>query len=149
MTGLYERDADRIKARVSQRYWENPEIVIARSVAYASENSAKCSKRKGDWRRKNWDTLKPIYIAYDAAREAHIKQATPPWADMSLIIAFYRDAAALTATTGIKHNVDHIIPLRGKTVCGLHVHTNLQILTEKANKQKYNKLIIDDIQDAA
>lgn len=149
MAGLYENNSDRIKARVMAAYYENPEIAIARVAAYNAKNPEACAKRKRDWRVGNWDTLRPIYVAYGNAREAHIKQATPPWVDMALILTLYKEAAALTAETGVMHNVDHIIPLRGKNVCGLHVHTNMQVLTEAENKRKHNKFTPESLLHAA
>ena len=53
--------------------------------------------------------------------------------------AIYQQAAQLTAETGIKHEVDHIVPLAGKLVSGLHWEGNLQILTKSANGAKWNK----------
>ena len=65
-----------------------------------------------------------------------VKQATMSWTNMTLIEEFYHRAQLLTKETGIKHEVDHVIPLKGKTVCGLHVHDNLQVITKTENIQK-------------
>lgn len=65
----------------------------------------------------------------DKYRE-HRAVATPAWADLSAIGDVYVKATALG------HHVDHIIPLRGKTVCGLHVECNLQILPPDINRKK-------------
>ena len=66
----------------------------------------------------------------------------PAWRDREAIAAFYAEARRLTAETGVHHAVDHILPLRGKLVCGLHVEFNLQILTRLANSQKGNRFPI-------
>jgi len=62
----------------------------------------------------------------------HIKRATPKWADLEAIKQFY-----INCPDGM--TVDHIIPLRGKNVSGLHVVENLQYLTPLENSRKYNK----------
>lgn len=65
-------------------------------------------------------------------RRMNIKQRTPAWADLSKIKEIYREARE----SGL--SVDHIIPLRGKIVSGLHVHNNLQILPGSVNSSKGN-----------
>ena len=62
----------------------------------------------------------------------------PPWADTEAIDPIYQWAAWLSAATGRRYEVDHIIPLNGRTVSGLHVEANLQILTREDNYEKGN-----------
>jgi len=76
-------------------------------------------------------------------REAKKLQRTPSWANMEAIRAFYDEAARLTTETGIVHHVDHKYPLQGKLVSGLHVETNLQILTGSENSRKRNHFEIE------
>lgn len=74
-----------------------------------------------------------------ARRRAMAKMATPSWSDRSKILEFYRASRKITKETGVAHHVDHIVPLNGKTVCGLHVHFNLQVLPSLDNEKKSNK----------
>jgi hypothetical protein len=90
------------------------------------------------WRIVSKDRLAPLEAAQAAKRRAQILKATPSWANLELIKEFY----ILAASVG--YHVDHIIPLQGKTVCGLHVETNLQLLAPYDNMSKSNKLL-DDI----
>jgi len=67
------------------------------------------------------------------------KIAVPPWADLKSIQAFYTEAKRMIKETGTKHQVDHIVPLKHKLVCGLHVPWNLQVLPASENSKKSNR----------
>jgi 5-methylcytosine-specific restriction endonuclease McrA len=69
------------------------------------------------------------------------KRATPPWVKSSDFDAIYNEAKKISIETGINHEVDHIIPLKGEYVSGLHVPQNLQIITESENGKKFNHFI--------
>jgi hypothetical protein len=78
--------------------------------------------------------------ATNARRKKHISIATPPWSDLLSIRLLYEDCQKVSAETGIKHHVDHIVPLRGKSVCGLHILHNLQIIPAALNLTKGSRL---------
>ena len=86
------------------------------------------------WRKKNPHKV----VARVVRRKAAELQRTPSWADHEWIEHAYFVAADMTAKMGEPFHVDHIIPLRGKTVSGLHVYENLQILPAKDNIRKSN-----------
>jgi hypothetical protein len=72
--------------------------------------------------------------------KGHVKQATPKWANLEQMNETYQLAKQLTESTGIQHDVDHIVPLRGRTVCGLHCQANLQPLPHEDNMKKRNNV---------
>jgi siroheme synthase (precorrin-2 oxidase/ferrochelatase) len=78
-------------------------------------------------------------LATTTVREQRCKQATPVWVDKEEVVAMYAEAQRKTLETGIQHDVDHIIPLQGKLVSGLHVQHNLQVITSAENKRKAAK----------
>lgn len=103
------------------------------------------------WRAANAERARNTYRQWAAAhrgivnanvvrRDLSKRHATPRWADRLMMRAFYLEAARLTRETGIRHEVDHIVPIRSRLVCGLHVPANLQILTREANQKKGNHL---------
>jgi len=99
------------------------------------ERKAKVRIRKLRWAKENPEK----HNARCAARRAAKLQRTPAWADLEAIARIYAQARLMTIVTGWPHHVDHIIPLRGRSVCGLHVESNLQILPDDENFEKANK----------
>lgn len=113
-----------IQGKRKLAYWSDPEKYRADATAYKKENRAH-------------------YNFLNRMRKLHVAKATPAWLsepDRQRIRQFYLDAAALTGYTGEQYHVDHIVPLRGKDVCGLHVPWNLQLLTAYENLTKGNSL---------
>lgn len=107
--------ANRQKANISNKKWRE------------------ANKEKQKEAIKDWYFYNPgMYAAYKAARRAAELNRTPPWADTDAIKQFY-------ANCPTDYHVDHIIPLRGKLVSGLHVIENLQYLPAKENCAKGNK----------
>jgi hypothetical protein len=89
---------------------------------------------------KEWKAKYPEKaIAQKAKRRAAKLQRTVSWANSELINEFYAEAKRLTELTGISFHVDHIIPLQGTTVSGLHVENNLQVLPYYENCKKGNR----------
>lgn len=94
--------------------------------------------------RREWAKRNPAKVIANAMqRKKSLRQRIPPWLTdehWDAINAFYVEAKRLTEETGVPHHVDHKYPLRGKTVSGLHVPWNLQIMTAEDNLHKANRL---------
>lgn len=81
--------------------------------------------------------------ASTAKRDAAKKQRTPLWLTklhFDQIEVFYEASTALTKELGIDFEVDHIVPIQGKNVSGLHVPWNLQVITASDNASKRNRV---------
>jgi len=116
-------------ARYRDRHPEYKERENARRRALTEENPGRYSEVSKARYYKN----KAEYFARNVIRRGIVKQQTPRWADMKAIAAFY-------AACPPGYHVDHVIPLRGKTVNGLHVLENLQYLPAHENMRKHNRL---------
>ena len=79
------------------------------------------------------------YNARSAARRASKVRATPAWANQFFIKEAYALAQLRTKATGIEWHVDHVVPLKSKLVCGLHVEHNLQVIPATVNMSKNNR----------
>lgn len=122
-----------------------------RKLDYQKNKVIRLAKQK-EWRenhveqqklyKKTYVQQKPeIYRAINSKRRAAKLQRIPKWLTKSDWIEIkwaYTEAKRLTQETGILYQVDHIIPLQGKNISGLHCPQNLQIITKKENNLKAN-----------
>ena len=117
---------------------------------WLTENRDTHNERQKDWAFKNKEqkgTKSREYAksnrdkenARTAKRRASKISATPHWSDVAAISDFYAAAISFRMYTGQEYHVDHIVPLQGKTVCGLHVPANLQILASSENLSKQHR----------
>lgn len=155
----YQKNRERIKARVAKYRAENPEKVkeaVQRCFA-DPEKAAKYKAKRAEW----YKTYAPI--ARERARKWKLEnpdrdngnfrsklykltkiRRKPCWLtrdDLWLMKEAYALAKLRSKVTGIDWHVDHIIPLRGKTVSGLHVPTNLRVITAEENFCKGNHFV--------
>lgn len=89
------------------------------------------------WAQQNPDKNTAKSVKYKVSKV----NRTPKWLNkkqLSDIQKFYTQAVKLSKKHGISYEVDHIVPLRGKNVSGLHVPWNLRVITSKQNKKKKN-----------
>ena len=128
-------------ARAAIKYYKTPEGYaghLARQAKRRPNHREEAREYQKSYRKSALGLL--VRRKCHAMRRATRISATPKWANHEEIEKFYKEAADRTAATGIMHHVDHIIPLRGKLATGLHVETNLQVLTASENIRKGNRM---------
>jgi hypothetical protein len=116
------------------------------AVYYAARRAAGTTGHEA-YRAANKAQISTRAAAYDAAHksekaarcrayQARKLQRTPAWADPAKIAEWYEGAAFATEFFGKPYHVDHVIPMQGKRVSGLHVENNMQILSGADNCAK-------------
>lgn len=136
------------RRRATMRAWHqaNADSERERQRAWREANPDRHRKNALDWQRDNPERSREIRYVYIRAnrgkvrnwcarRRAAQRRAVPAWADHAAIEAIYTEAASRAG----KWHVDHIVPLQGATVSGLHCEANLQILPSHENESKHNK----------
>jgi len=137
----YQENTDHKKEYDKKRVEENKFTIYAKNKQHRDLPASKI-KAKERYSRYYQDNKLDFFVR--AAQRRSIKnRATPTWANREKIKQLYADCQLLTEMTGVPYSVDHIIPLKGKLVSGLHVEYNLQIIPLKENLAKHNKLIED------
>lgn len=155
----YLKNKKQILEKHQQYYQNNKEDCLRRNALWISNNPDKrkaIDARQNLKRKSNKDFLAKVrksrkikylskrdeYIARAVLRKAAKLQATPRWlhGDHKKEMAdFYKAAKMFQLYTGTEYHVDHIVPLQGETVCGLHVPWNLQLLPWDENLSKQHR----------
>ena len=124
-------------AKAKQWRDENKEKQAAATKAWREANPERIKCVYRDWAERNRDKVNAKWMKRDAAK----KNRTPSWLteDHLWMIEQACDIAnKRSKAVGIPFHVDHIVPLQGKTVSGLHVPWNLQVIPAKQNQSKSN-----------
>ena len=141
------------KAKVNAAYHNNKEPHNARSNAYRQKNMPKIRAIAANYREKNRERINAYSreciksnrvssTLHTATYRSAKLQRTPAWLtefDLLKIKCLYQLAAMRNRESGYTWDVDHIIPLKGKLVSGLHVPDNLRVIPARENKRKLNK----------
>ena len=129
------------RANENSKRWrqENPERLKELSKLWHEENKERVKELNRAWKKAN----KHKVNANTRMRQAAKLNATPPWLNEDhkfMLEEIYELRDLRSQATGVVHHVDHIVPLRGTTVCGLHVPWNLQVIPATDNIRKGNTL---------
>lgn len=148
-----ERNAARYRELRKAHYARNRAAEKQKALEYYQANRDDCIARHAEYKRAHAEAMREYrrrtaahYVARTARYRAALSQRTPKWLtveELKQIAAFYELAALFERITGVPHHVDHVIPLRGKTVSGLHVASNLAVIPAKQNIGKGNKYHVD------
>lgn len=132
------RDIENAKRLRKEWYERNKELIKDRARQWALDNPEKRYKIYRKWNSKNQDKK----TALEGKRRAAKLNRTPNWLtanDLEYIQALYSVAAMIQRESGIVYHIDHILPLQGKLVSGLHVPNNLRVIPAIENLKKSNK----------
>lgn len=138
-----ERNRSKEKVEYRRLYKQtNYERILAKNRALYAANPEQYRAYHREYQKKNAEVLRPRNAKAAMARIAAKKKRTPSWLnanDLWMIEQAYVVAAMRTQITGIAWEVDHIVPLQGTCVSGLHVPWNLQVIPASVNRSKRNK----------
>lgn len=135
-----KENSAKIEEKEKLRYLKNRDKILESKRIYHLKNRDSRRKYNTLYCKRN----RHILTALNAKRRATKLNATPKWLtteDIDAIKDFYVVAQMFKLYTGQEYHVDHIIPLQGKNVCGLHVPWNLQVLSATDNLRKSNNLV--------
>ncbi len=133
----FQRRKDAQLAKAKEYRVANKEYVTAGILAWRNKNPKRLAGIYRNWADRNRHKVNAKWMK----RQAGKKNRTPNWLtddELWMMKQAYDIASIRSKCLGIKFHVDHIVPLQGKTVSGLHVPWNLQVIPAKLNQQKSN-----------
>ena len=136
--GKWQREhPEKCRAWAAEWALRNPERKRENNRVWRLANAEKVKADLVAWRAANPEHVRAKGLFYRNARRAALLHRTPGWADLTAIEQIYLDAREFREA-GLAVDVDHIIPLQGETVSGLHVPLNLRVCLSSVNRSKSN-----------
>lgn len=126
-----------IRLQSKRAYLRHREQMLASATKHYHENKVSISIKRREHRQAHPEK----FNAWTRDRLALKLKRKPKWANDELVLRKYQLAQVMTNRTGIQHVVDHVYPLKGALVSGLHTEANLMVVSADYNLRKSNKLI--------
>lgn len=133
-----KQNSAQVQKHNKTQYAKNSARIKQAVRRYYAVNAKRCREQKRKYQKAN----PHVYAQINARRKAAKLKRTPKWLtsdDFWMMEQAYELAALRTKMLGFPWHVDHIVPLQGKNVSGLHVPANLQVIPAVINRSKWNK----------
>ena len=148
-----KQNRDALRLKTAAHYAENKDRILANKKAYYEAHPERLSEKGSKYYLRNKNAVLNRGRAYRAVRpevsraavtrrRARIAKAIPAWyGELDSLVEIEASSLCILreAQTGFKWHVDHVIPIAGKLVCGLHIHNNLAVIPAAENLRKNRK----------